>query len=115
MELGKPTQKWAGTPIQERECNLVTEVSYLLLLLWDGFFNGSTTPLLYRYPSSLVNSLFCVGKEVTEVRGKPFWTITDLNSFINLLIFVIPHKFADYYLQQKYLSWSLPWEKTLIT
>lgn len=108
MELGKLIQKWAGTHIQERECNLVTEVPYLLLELWGGFFNESTTLLLCRCDSSLVNSLFCVGKEVTEARGKPFWAITDFNSFINLLIFIIPHKFADYYLAQKHFSWSLP-------
>lgn len=61
---------------------------------------------------TLINSLFSVGKEVTEVRGKPFWVIIDLNSYINLLVFVIPHKFADYYLEQV-SSWSFPWKKPL--
>lgn len=99
IQLGIPTQKWAGTHIQGRACNLVTEVPHLLVSLWDGFFYGSTTPLLYRYYSSLIKSLFCVGKEVTEARGKPFWVITDFICFINLLIFVIPPKFAVSYLE----------------
>lgn len=48
------------------------------------FFYGSTTLLLYKYDGSLVHLLVFVGKdeaiaEVTgEVRGKSFWTITDL-------------------------------------
>lgn len=61
---------------------------------------------------TLISSLFCVGKEVTEVRGKPYCVITDLNSFISLLVFVILHRFAD--LEQKYLSWSLRWKKTSV-